>query len=91
MHFKQRQPLLFSHCLTVKHTGVSGIVDTARLNIAQTVQVAMTSSVLKRQLEAIPGFEPGSPDSKSGVINHYTKSPVQTIPAWILSYTAIYE
>ena len=26
--------------------------------------------------EAIPGFEPGSPDSKSGVINHYTKSPV---------------
>ena len=26
--------------------------------------------------EAIPGFEPGSPDSKSGVINHYTKSPI---------------
>ena len=37
--------------------------------------------------EAIPGFEPGSPDSKSGVINHYTKSPGTS---GLRSFTVIY-
>ncbi len=35
----------------------------------------LTSPTAMSLKEAIPGFEPGSPDSKSGVINHYTKSP----------------
>ena len=40
----------------------------------------------QRTKQAIPGFEPGSPDSKSGVINHYTKPPLLLFMRIFLSY-----
>ena len=41
--------------------------------------------------EAIPGFEPGSPDSKSGVINHYTKSPGSSAAAVLFADVCVYQ